>query len=270
MAAVLALFALWINSLLHQEGMSKAASDTETGVLSTKEGRVITTGFSPSVLSSEEEFDQDSVSSEVITYVDEGDGATKSLLVIRGSLTREEVTSMISFCEETGYDSLIGVYDPSYRNNSRLMVQDEGFCERWYRRLLPHVVPYQQHLNSMEERNKWSESEMVGLNPRLRICKYPASGVFKTHSDSAVSNETSYSRLTCMAYLTDVPEEQGGATRFYGFEANAYGEWKNTVKAKVQPSAGLVVIFPHEYKHDGQETNIDGKIILRSDVLFAR
>jgi hypothetical protein len=67
-----------------------------------------------------------------------------------------------------------------------------------------------------------------------------------------------------MVYLNDVPDADGGATRFYGRGEDS-SDWQ--VCEQVQPRAGMAVVFPHSLSHDGELCNAR-KYILRSDVLF--
>jgi len=144
-----------------------------------------------------------------------------------------------------------------------------------YHRMLPHLATYLKTLSDSGEDKAWTEADPLKLNPRLRICKYPKGGVFKKHKDANVSiRGIGVSHLTCMAYLSEIEEKDGGATRFYAGEYDKfacpvnYDEIKLIVKEKIQPKVGQMVVFPHHYLHDGELCTVDDKVILRSDVLF--
>ena len=84
------------------------------------------------------------------------------------------------------------------------------------------------------------------MNSRMRICRYPRGGVFEKHVDGQVflPSMDLISHLTVMAYLNDIPESDGGATRF--FNSSLIPLVDDKVMAKVQPEKGLCVIFPQK------------------------
>ena len=89
-------------------------------------------------------------------------------------------------------------------------------------RLKPHLEAYASHSREVVGANCWNSVDSVGLNPRLRICKYEAGGVFQKHRDGAcvLPKKQLVSHLTVMAYLNPVDKNDGGATRFFGLPAN--------------------------------------------------
>lgn len=84
------------------------------------------------------------------------------------------------------------LYSPSYRNNTRVMVDDDEFVGVWDARLQPHIAKYiEAGKEDVDEPETWASSGPVGMNNRLRICKYP-SGFWHKHI-SAASTSTSSS-----------------------------------------------------------------------------
>lgn len=149
------------------------------------------------------------------------------------------------------------------------MVDDDEFVGVWDARLQPHIAKYiEAGKEDVDEPETWASSGPVGMNNRLRICKYPSGGIFKKHSDAQAFLPGKISYLTVMAYLNDIPREFGGATRFFQQSAKSRPSDDHNVLASVQPEKGLVVIFPHHLFHDGEYCTADCKYIMRSDVMY--
>ena len=179
-------------------------------------------------------------------------------MVVRNLLSNIECQRIIDISEQLGYEDLSHIYPSSYRNNQRVMVEDQTFVDTLFSRLQPHLTEYA----ALSE----NDDKPVALNPRLRICKYNKGGVFQKHTDGncVLRKQRLASHLTAMVYLNNVAAGCGGATRFYGTVASADHE---VILAEVQPEAGLAVVFPHRLMHDGEPVE-DVKHIMRSDVLF--
>lgn len=163
------------------------------------------------------------------------------------------------------------MYDKSYRDNARVMVDDESLVQNWFTRMKPFIDHYYNTwVARRQERGEIVHGqEMRGLNERLRFCRYGPGGIFKAHRDASalLPQRRLESHLTVMAYLNDVDPSEGGSTRFY---STPEGKSKKDyfVAAEVQPTVGSVVIFPHHYLHDGDRFIGTCKYILRSDVMF--
>ena len=67
---------------------------------------------------------------------------------------------------------------------------------------------------------------------------------------------------TVMAYLNDVPDGQGGTTRFFS-EIEP-----GSPPIYVKPKKGSVVIFNHNIAHDGERLTGNEKYIMRSDIMI--
>ena len=73
-------------------------------------------------------------------------------------------------------------------------------------------------------------------------------------------------KLTLLIYLNE--GYSGGDTVFSEYE---YGEGAVTVHSKrVTPQTGLILIFRHELKHEGEELVKGRKYVLRTDVMYAK
>ena len=245
------------------------------------EGTVITSGFPENSISSDPS-DWPKMSSKIFSYLD-SDRCRCHYMVVYNCFTPVEMMKINQFTEYCGYESLRHLYHPEYRNNERIIVRDEKFADIWFQRLLPHILRFQEEGRTnesdnttehnsvtmydpyeLEEEIPWYRDPPYKLNSQFRCCKYQSGGVFMVHEDSSVLfTNVAESRLTVMAYFNEVPEENGGATRFFRSRTDT-----NPV-AKLQPKAGSVVIFPHTLLHDGELCKHPEKIVLRSDVLFS-
>ena len=207
--------------------------------------------------------DSNCITEEILVY----DGELgKRILLLRNVLSEEECSGLISCSEADGFESLETLYRKSYRNNGRIMVDDEELTSALYSRMQPFINRYVFDWAETRKIGLGLDGDvgpMRGLNERLRICKYNPGGLFQKHRDAIANIRGLRSRFTVMLYLNDVSPENGGSTRFYATAIDG-----DTVAAKIQPVAGMVVIFPHDYLHDGEELFGGLKYIMRSDVMF--
>lgn len=126
--------------------------------------------------------------------------------VLHNLFSPEECKRIINAAEEEGFDKLRG-YDPSYRNNLRLMINSKTIIQELERRVKQFV-----------EHELWITDETItihknilnhglwryhGLNPHLRLCKYDPSGHFSKHTDAGYHPDPKQIRTikTCMVYL---------------------------------------------------------------------
>ena len=123
-----------------------------------------------------------------------------------------------------------------------------------------------------------------GLNPFLRIARYPGDGRghFGPHRDGSYEvSLTERSLLTLNGYLADLPEGCGGCTRFLVDELEmhqdeagrfAVKDVEASVTHKVRPRAGSAVVFYHGIMHDGEPLapGAPPKWIFRFDIMFKR
>ena len=175
----------------------------------------------------------------------------RPILVLYDVFSEEECETIIELSEKCGYESLSHIYPEDYRNNLRIIVDDRPFTDKWHGRM-------KDHIDRMADRGGIVP---VCMNQRLRICKYNKSGKFAAHYDSPISHDGLESVYTVMAYLNDVPREQGGATRFFSEKT------PGLPPICIHPKRGSVVIFKHNIAHDGEELRGDRKYIMRSDVM---
>jgi hypothetical protein len=175
------------------------------------------------------------------------------ILLLHNVFTEIECDNIISLSELCGFETLSHIYDENYRNNLRVMIDDKIFTDTWYNRM-EHFV------HSMSK--FWNTSEFICMNPRLRICKYNRNGIFAAHYDTPIYQDELKSIYTVMAYLNDVPDGQGGTTRFFS-EIEP-----GSPPIYVKPKKGSVVIFNHNIAHDGERLTGNEKYIMRSDIMI--
>ena len=88
-----------------------------------------------------------------------------------------------------GYDDLTHIYPKEYRNNDRVMVEDERFVGIVYERIRSNVerfVVRSEESNETYQALHEIERRPIGLNSRMRICMYHEGGIFGGHRDSHV------------------------------------------------------------------------------------
>ena len=170
-----------------------------------------------------------------------------------------------AMCEEllapavkAGFRAATTHYPTYYRNNERLVVDDEPLAARLFAAIqpvLPPVLPADEPGAA-----PW---RLRMLNPRLRFCRYAAGHYFHRHLDGVHhQSATVQSRLTFMIYLNDATEFSGGRTLFYRTKDDP------TVWAEYLPARGDLIVFDHRIWHEGEQLGSGEKFVLRSDILY--
>lgn len=183
------------------------------------------------------------------------DGATCVLL--HGALSPGECAERVRALEALGFQPTGAAYPPSYRDNDRLVVDDAALANELFVRLAAHLPP------TLERRGAtW---RLVGLNPRLRGCRYTGGQRFTIHRDGPfTAGPRARSWLTVMLYLDDAGGFEGGSTRFFRERDPSVAPW-----AVVRPRAGTAIVFDHALWHDGEAVTAGTKHVLRTDVVYA-
>ena len=183
--------------------------------------------------------------------------STRTLSVLPELLSKGECREFIERAESQGYLAMDGDYPPSYRNNDRIVLDDQELASRLFQRFR-HELPERLSING----ESWN---LVGLNSRFRGCRYQDGQQFVRHRDGAFGDSHgSRSFLTLMLYLNDHSEFQGGHTRFYN------DRWDDQVVRSVPPETGTGIVFDHALWHDGQPVTNGVKYVLRTDVMYRR
>jgi predicted 2-oxoglutarate/Fe(II)-dependent dioxygenase YbiX len=176
--------------------------------------------------------------------------------LIREAISDEVCQELIAQSEQRGILLTGGDYPPSYRDNDRLVFDDPALASYLWQRLAEHLPA--------ELPDADGSLQLVGLNPRFRVCRYEHGQFFRVHQDGAHSPSPEVcSRLTCQLYLNSSDEFSGGATRFYSAR---HGEPSGAVR----PQRGTAIVFDHRLWHDGEAVEGGRKYVLRTDVLYRR
>ena len=181
--------------------------------------------------------------------------------LLKNTLAEDECKAIIQLTESLGYEDAES-YCFMYRNrmNDRIMSDDPQLADFLWDRV-KEFVP--EEINAFGR--LWKASK---LNTRFRICRYRGelSHHFGPHCDGIYPESNNrMSILTCMFYLNDSSEFEGGLTNFFKHRTNV-------VSLSVAPSPGLCLIFhqnevEHCY-HEGTRVLKGLKYILRTDIMF--
>lgn len=164
--------------------------------------------------------------------------------------------AMVERLSASGFAAATPDYPTSYRTNERWVRDDPELAAQVFARARPHLPP-----SIVDEAGvRW---RLVGLNPRMRACRYGAGQWFGVHRDGvhwASARERSW--LSVLVYLDD--GFVGGDTRVF---ADRRAE---TVVRRVVPERGKLAVFDHTLWHDGAPIDAGTKHVLRTDVMYAR
>lgn len=147
------------------------------------------------------------------------------------------------------------LYPAGYRNNDRVVIDDTHLAEQIFKALAPAVRPFGD-----ADGDEW---QPVACNPRIRVCRYQDGQAFTIHRDGAYQPSGSRRTwLTAQIYLNH--GFAGGRTRFYGTQLEA------EPRLSFLPQTGRLILFRHDYWHDGEAVTCGRKYVLRTDVVFER
>ena len=105
-------------------------------------------------------------------------------------------------------------------------------------------------------------ASFIGVNARMRVCRYGAGQHFVPHTDMAVEDDSGeqVSQLTLLVYLND---------GFNGGETLFLDNWREQL-AEITPLEGMALCFDHDLLHAGQTVLSGDKYIIRADLMFSR
>ena len=181
--------------------------------------------------------------------------------MLKNTLSQAECQAVIRVTEEEGYEDA-EKYCFLYVNriNDRLMSDDPQFAQFLWERVKTFVPEQMDAFN-----RSWRVST---LNTRFRICRYRGGcgHHFGAHCDGIYpESEDRMSLLTCMIYLNDASEFEGGFTNFLQFGTKE-------VTLSIRPEPGLCVIFRQKEQehcyHEGTKVMSGLKYILRTDIMY--
>ena len=180
------------------------------------------------------------------------------LFVIHDFLTPDECMHYVALSESVGYgDAPINamggpVMRKDVRNNDRVIHDDVKLATEMWERLKPHFPDRSQF---------WVP---VGLNERWRFYRYDPGQQFDWHFDGYYERSPlERSAFTFMIYL--MGNVAGGATEF---NLRSRGGVQNDDPiVRVQPQAGMALVFPHKILHRGAPVADGRKYVMRTDVM---
>jgi len=204
-------------------------------------------------------------------------------------LSDQECDTLKDRALEIGFDER-AKRDDRHRTSRTVVFQDDALASAVWERIkdqIPreivinadHPPPGVEHDPNLQGR--WIAK---GLNPHWRVAIYDVGGHFGPHRDAPrIEGLHRRSFITINGYLTALPENSGGATRFlrndhvvYLDEATGrYAPVPGSVLHKVEDDcAGKAVVFFHDFMHDGEPLNPQRpeaqKWLYRSEVMYER
>lgn len=152
------------------------------------------------------------------------------------------------------FEQAISHYPNYYRNNDRLVEDNTKLSTILFKKLTTFPVVA-----------KVTNAKIIGINERIRFCRYQKDQLFSKHQDGVFyPNATQESKFTFLLYLNDHPCFEGGETEFYTAKDN-----ENSIKT-IAPKKGKLIIFDHRIWHKGAKVKRGTKFILRSDIIVER
>jgi prolyl 4-hydroxylase len=94
----------------------------------------------------------------------------------------------------------------------------------------------------------------------LRVYRYEPGDYFKTHRDGKFKQDGLLTRMTVLAYLNDT---EGGQTILMPDGAGQPDKF-----IEIQPHIGDVLMFQHEFWHEGRPVTSGLKFVLRTDLFY--
>jgi hypothetical protein len=156
-------------------------------------------------------------------------------------------------------------FRPNYRDGWRVIVDCQELGDWLFAVLRPHLP---DKLDAADILAANGQDTISGINKRMRVLLYTPGQQFKPHSDGQYSPGKfsskfgTHSRITVQLYLNDVQEAQGGAT------ALLKGHKMEQADIQCQPTAGTVLLFTQELRHEGCVVHSGIKYTVRTEVMF--
>ncbi|KAG8743195.1 hypothetical protein FRC10_000266 [Ceratobasidium sp. 414] len=208
----------------------------------------------------------------------------KFAMVIDNLFTPEDCARYVAAAEASKEWDYV---DTTYRNSSRIMLDDFALAGEILERLRPYLTEIQYmdssplHRTYSRGTKKASEppAELVALNERFRFLKYGPGQFFRSHCDGIyyTPDRKQVSYYTLQLYLNGSSQElQGGATRFW---KTGSVEGRDRRKAQpgqilrkyvdVDPRVGRALIFEQRgLVHSGEDVKKGIKLTVRTDLMF--
>ena len=201
-------------------------------------------------------------------------------VVLRNVLSQAECQHFIEAGERLG---LLDVkVDAKYRNMFRVATWGPEVADVVFKRIRPLIsdpiivteaTTTVHHDVLGATQGRW---EPQHLNPAWRVCKYNAGGHFAPHYDGDhVLSSTEKSLQTCMLYLNG--GFVGGGTNFLLPDAAMQEDEQGrkcasdeSILLRVQPEAGMCIIFHHRVWHEGSalRESDSPKYMMRTEIMY--
>jgi len=232
-----------------------------------KIGAVISAGNTPRRLQSlkPELVQIPGICGDSVTAESERFGWPPAAFVIRNFLSAEEVAALLALRshKDTEPEKLEG------RTRTALFAENIG-AGLWGR-LQPHVMSMTLGNGPKREAEKWERPS--SLNELIKFQAYAKHGIFHQHRDgytlrvkgqsgTTAQNEGDQSLLTVLIYLNDVPAKEGGSTSFLAADEERL--------VKVQPEAGMLLVFDHHLTHTGSYLRSGEKHLILTQVMYRK
>jgi len=172
-------------------------------------------------------------------------------------LSDEECERLIEATETRGYTkALVNIggngkqmCNTKVRDSSRCIVDDALFAQDLLDRIKKFIP------------SEFRDTEIVGLNERLRFLRYDPGQKFAGHCDGTyVRKNGDFSQLTIQLYFNGGFE--GGATTFIDKEEKG--------NVPCIPRAGMVLVFQQNIIHEGSKVIQGRKYNMRTEILYRR
>lgn len=188
-------------------------------------------------------------------------GEAVRCVLVHGFLSASECDALVAATEKLGFASAVSDYPSSYRDNDRIVADDPALARRLFTRLRQCLSPA-TGLGAVMDEEGW---RMVGVNERLRFCRYRPGTQFRAHQDGVHHRQCAQSRLTFMVYLND-DAFSGGETLFFQGRSAAMSGRDATLR--LQPRKGSLILFDHGLWHAGAPVDSGRKYLMRSDLMY--
>lgn len=174
-------------------------------------------------------------------------------IVVAGLFEPAWCAAQVARLTSDGFGEAAPAYPQRYRDNARWVADAPALAAELYARAAPHLPA-----TWVDGGRVWRR---VGLNPRMRACRYGVGQAFGVHRDGvhwASDEERSF--LSVVLYLDD--GFTGGHTRVFADRS------AREVVGRVAPRVGTLAAFPHTLWHDGAPVESGTKHVLRTDVMY--
>jgi NAD+ synthetase len=209
-----------------------------------------------------------------------------------GLLSGAECSALVGFLDTrdwvpVGRDGYLAGFDPDTApiGSWRLSAYSESLADSLWRRIRASLAPIRvMDASTPADHGGHPLWRPIGVNPLLRFIKYEPGNLLVPHYDAPyVWNEHRRTLVTLVCYLDDMPDGEGGCTRFIADPQDGVpvadrdlADWlaparPDQVLFQLRPQAGLGMCWDHRVLHDSSVVvGAKPKYLLRTDVVYER